>query len=66
MDKHTQTIHRQQQSSQYQNWKANKYSILTIIRVSESSTRISKFCAIYLDHDIKCNKCQHYKMDKHT
>ena len=34
-------------SSQYQNWKANKYSILTVIElgppVSESSTRISKF-----------------------
>ena len=34
-------------SSQYQNWKANKYSILTVTElgppVSESSTRISKF-----------------------
>ena len=46
MDKHTQTIHQQQQSSQYQNWKANKYSILMVIEVSESSTRISKFYAI--------------------
>ena len=37
------------QSSQYQNWKLNKYSILTVIDieapVSESSNRISKFYA---------------------
>ena len=37
------------QSSQYQNWKANKYSILTINElgppVLESLTRISKFYA---------------------
>ena len=37
------------QSSQYQNWKSNKYSILTVIElgppVSEYSTRISKFYA---------------------
>ena len=35
------------QSSQYQNWKANKYSVLTVIElglpVSETSPRISKF-----------------------
>ena len=37
------------QSSQYQNWKTNKYSILTVSElgppVTESSTRISKFYA---------------------
>ena len=36
-------------TSQYQNWKANKYSILTVIelglQVLNSSTRISKFYA---------------------
>ena len=37
------------ESSQYQNWKANKYSILTVNElepsVLESSARISKFYA---------------------
>ena len=37
------------QKWQYQNWKANEYSVLTVIElgppVPESSTRISKFYA---------------------
>ena len=46
MDKHTQTIRWQKQSLQYQNWKANKYSILVVTEVSESSTRTLKLYAI--------------------
>ena len=47
------------QISQYQDWRANKYSILTVIElglpVSESSTRISKF-DVATDSEYKFNK----------
>ena len=49
------------QSSQYQNWKANKYSILTVNElgppVLESSARISKFYAP-TDSEHKFNKTE--------
>ena len=49
------------QSSQYQNWKANKYSILTVNElgppVLESLARISKFYVL-TDSEHKCNKTE--------
>ena len=49
------------QSSQYQNWKANKYSILTVNElgppVLEPSTRILKFYAL-TDSEHKFNKTE--------
>ena len=49
------------QSSQYQNWKANEYSILTVnelgLPVLESSTRTSKFYAP-TDSEHKFNKIE--------